>query len=89
MFAVMLLFAMKRISNNMKKILSIIVITIIAVGLFSCEDNSQKRPEVNYLNAQEGIYTKGDTLIINGKKYIKVYGITQCKYGCPVIIEVD
>lgn len=73
----------------MKKILSIIVITIIAVSLFSCEDNSQKRPEVKYLNEQEGIYTKGDTLIINGKKYIKVYGITGCKYGCPVVIEVD
>ena len=73
----------------MKKILSIIAITIITIGLFSCAGSSKKRPEVKYLNAQDGIYTKGDTLRINGKKYIKVYGITNCKYGCPVVIEVD
>lgn len=73
----------------MKKILSIIAITIMAVALFSCAGNSKKRPGVKYLNAQEGIYTKGDTLRINGKKYIKVYGITKCRYGCPVVIEVD
>ncbi len=73
----------------MKKFLSIIAITIVAIGLFSCEDSSEKKPEVKYLNAQHDIYTKGDTLRINGKKYIKVYGITHCKYGCPVIIEVD
>jgi thioredoxin-related protein len=75
----------------MKKILSIIVITIIAVCLFSCGSGHQEIPEVKYkyLNAKEDIYTDGDTLMINGKKYIKVYGITECKYNCPVIIEVE
>lgn len=72
----------------MKKILSIIAITI-AICLFSCAGSSEKKHEVKYLNSQGNIYTKGDTLRINGKKYIKVYGITHCKYGCPVLIEVD
>ena len=73
----------------MKKILGITAITIMAVGLFSCAGSSKERPERKYLNVQGDIYTKGDTLRINGKKYIKVYGITHCKYGCPVLIEVD
>lgn len=61
----------------------------MAVALFSCVDNYEKEPEHKYLNSQGDIYTKGDTLRINGKKYIKVYGITHCKYRCPVLIEVD
>lgn len=73
----------------MKKILSIIAITIMAVALFSCAGSPNEKPERKYLNSQGDIYTKGDTLRINGKKYIKVYGITHCKYGCPVLIEVD
>lgn len=61
----------------------------MVIALFSCAGSSKERPERKYLNAQGDIYTKGDTLRINGKKYIKVYGITHCKYGCPVLIEVD
>lgn len=73
----------------MKKILSIIALTIIAFGLFSCAGSSKGKPGVKYFDTKHEIYTKGDTLKINGKKYIKVYGITNCKYGCPVVIEVD
>jgi len=61
----------------------------MAVALFSCVDSNYREPEHKYLNSQCDIYTKGDTLRINGKKYVKVYGITHCKYGCPVLIEVD
>lgn len=57
---------------------------------FSCSgERKQKVSTIKYLDANEKIFTKGDTLRINGKKYIKVYGITHCKYGCPVLIEVD
>lgn len=61
-------------------------------ALFSCAEDSQEKkskPVIKYLNTQKRIYTKGDTLRINNKKYIRVYGITHCKYGCPVLIEVD
>lgn len=61
----------------------------MVVALFSCAGSSKEKPEVKYLDSQGNIYTKGDTLRINGKKYIKIYGITHCKYGCPVLIEVD
>lgn len=44
----------------MKKILSIIAITIIAVGLFSCAGSSKEKPEVKCLNSKGDIYTKGD-----------------------------
>lgn len=53
----------------------------MAIALFSCtisfETKHAKKDEVKYLNSQGDIYTKGDTLRINGKKYIKVYGITN------------
>ena len=73
----------------MKNILNIALITIIAFAFFSCLGERKQDPTVKYLDVNEKIFTKGDTLRINGKKYIKIYGITHCKYGCPVLIEVD
>lgn len=65
----------------------------MSIALFSCtitfETKDAKKDEVKYLDSQDDIYTKGDTLRINGKKYIKVYGITKCECGCPVVIEID
>lgn len=79
--------------KNLYIFLATFVITITSIALFSCRISCAKKhakeDEVKYLDSQGDIYTKGDTLRINGKKYIKVYGITKCKYGCPVLIEID
>jgi len=40
-----------------------------------------------YLNSNSTAYTRGDTITLDGRKFIKVWGITHCKYGCPVLIE--
>lgn len=61
----------------------------MAFVFFSCLGERKQDSIIKYLDVNEKIFTKGDTLRINGKKYIKVYGITHCKYGCPVLIEVD
>lgn len=61
----------------------------MAFVFFSCSGERKQDSTVKYLDVNEKIFTKGDTLRINGKKYIKIYGITNCKYGCPVLIEVD
>ena len=37
-------------------------------------------------STDEKIY-KGDTITLDGRKFVKVWGITHCKYGCPVLIE--
>ena len=51
------------------------------------ESNKVQKPKYVYLNKDNTIYTKGDTLLIDNRKFIKVYGITHCKYKCPVLIE--
>jgi len=56
--------------------------------LFGCTgNNTTSQPKRTYLGADSTIYTKGDTLTIDNRKFIKVYGVTHCKYGCPVLIE--
>lgn len=69
----------------MKKILFVAMLCVIA--MFSCTSDKNSKPDIKYLNSQQTIYTKGDTLELNGRKYIKVYGVTNCKYACPVLIE--
>ena len=46
-----------------------------------------KQDQKIYLNSDSTAYTKGDTIMLNGRKFIKVWGITHCKYNCPVLIE--
>lgn len=43
--------------------------------------------KIIYLNSDSTAYTKGDTITLDGRKFIKVWGITHCKYNCPVLIE--
>ena len=43
--------------------------------------------KIIYLNSDSTAYTKGDTIMLDGRKFIKVWGITHCKYNCPVLIE--
>lgn len=62
-----------------------------AVALFlSCDELSNtNKPIRYYLDKDSLIYHKGDTLTLNnGNRYLKVYGVTGCKYGCPVLIEL-
>lgn len=50
--------------------------------------NSEQRDQkIYYLNSDSTVYTRGDTIMLDGRKFIKVWGITHCKYGCPVLIE--
>ena len=46
-----------------------------------------KQDQKIYLNSDSTAYTKGDTIMLDNRKFIKVYGITHCKYNCPVLIE--
>ena len=66
----------------------------IIVLLYACansthnSDNSIiQRDQKIYLNSDSTVYTRGDTITLDGRKFIKVWGITHCKYGCPVLIE--
>ena len=43
--------------------------------------------KIIYLNLDSTAYTKGDTIILDNRKFIKVWGITHCNYNCPVLIE--
>ena len=46
-----------------------------------------KQDQKIYLNSDSTAYTKGDTIMLDGRKFIKVWRITHCKYNCPVLIE--
>ena len=46
-----------------------------------------KQDQKIYLNSDSTAYTKDDTIMLNGRKFIKVWGITHCKYNCPVLSE--
>ena len=46
-----------------------------------------KQDQKIYLNSDSTAYTKGDTIMLDNRKFIKVWGITHCKYNCPVLIE--
>ena len=46
-----------------------------------------KQDQKIYLNSDSTAYTKSDTIVLDGRKFIKVWGITHCKYNCPVLIE--
>ena len=58
----------------------------IIVLLYACT-NSIQRDQKIYLNSDSTVYTRGDTITLDGRKFVKVLGITHCKYGCPVLIE--
>ena len=49
--------------------------------------NVIKQDQKIYLNSDSTAYTKGDTIMLDNRKFIKVWGITHCKYNCPVLIE--
>ena len=66
----------------------------IVLLLCGCSNSSHngnkttiKRDQKIYLNSDSTAYTKGDTIMLDGRKFIKVWGITHCKYNCPVLIE--
>ena len=69
--------------------------TWIVLLLYGCSNsmsNSYKTTikrdnKIIYLNSDSTAYTKGDTIVLDGRKFIKVWGITHCKYNCPVLIE--
>lgn len=79
----------------MKKLFGYVL--IIAVLAACSGDNSsngttrENEVKIHYLNSEKTAYTrcvKSDTLVLDGRTFIKVYGVTDCKYGCPVLIEV-
>ena len=79
----------------MRKILGLLfACTICTMSFTSCGNangDSQriaiKKDQKIYLNSDSTAYTRGDTITLDGRKFIKVWGITHCKYGCPVLIE--
>ena len=79
----------------MRKFLSLLfACTICAMSFTSCENANGdgqriaiKKDQKIYLNSDSTAYTRGDTITLDGRKFIKVWGITHCKYGCPVLIE--
>ena len=58
----------------------------IIVLLYACANSTQRDQKI-YLNSDSTVYTRGDTITLDGRKFVKVWGITHCKYGCPVLIE--
>lgn len=66
---------------------SIIVLIYTCIGYKNNDPKIMQRDQKIYLNSDSTVYTKGDTLTLDGRKFIKVWGITHCKYGCPVLIE--
>ena len=77
----------------MRKILSLLfAYTICAMSFTSCgnADGQRivlKKDQKIYLNSDSTVYTRGDTITLDGRKFVKVWGITHCKYNCPVLIE--
>lgn len=77
----------------MRKFLGLLfACTICTMSFTSCGNaNSQriaiKKDQKIYLNSDSTAYTRGDTITLDGRKFVKVWGITHCKYGCPVLIE--
>lgn len=67
--------------------LTICFIWIILL-LCGCSKTTVKQDQkIIYLNSDSTAYTKGDTIMLDNRKFIKVWGITHCKYNCPVLIE--
>lgn len=73
--------------------LVICFIWIIAL-LYACANSTHnsdniiiQRDQKIYLNSDSTVYTRGDTITLDGRKFVKVWGITHCKYRCPVLIE--
>lgn len=67
-------------------------IVLLLYGCSSSMSNNYKTTikrdhKIIYLNSDSTAYTKGDTIVLDGRKFIKVWGITHCKYNCPVLIE--
>lgn len=66
----------------------IIVLMCTCIGYKSNKPGIvMQRDQKIYLNSDSTAYTRGDTITLDGRKFIKVWGITHCKYGCPVLIE--
>lgn len=59
----------------------------IVLLLCGCSNSIRNSHKTIYLNSDSTAYTKGDTIMLDGRKFIKVWGITRCKYNCPVLIE--
>ena len=62
-------------------------IILLFCGCSNSIRNIKQDQKIIYLNPDSTIYTKGDTIMLDGRKFIKVWGITHCKYNCPVLIE--
>ena len=68
---------------------------LIILLLYGCSNSTrngnkttiQQNKKIIYLNSDSTAYTKGDTIMLDGRKFIKAWGITHCKYKCPVVIE--
>ena len=72
----------------MKKIIFILSFIVLLVSC-SCPTSNVKIKQKHYLDKDHTIYHKEDTIRLNnGKTYLKVYGVTYCKYNCPVLIEI-
>ena len=66
------------------------IILLMCTCAYSTQNGDKiimKKDQKIYLNSDSTVYTRGDTLTLDGRKFIKVWGITHCKYGCPVLIE--
>ena len=59
----------------------------IVLLMYGCSNSTRNDQKIIYLNSDSTAYTKGDTIVLDGRKFIKVWGITHCKYNCPVLIE--
>lgn len=66
----------------------------IIVLLYACTNSTHnsdniiiQRDQKIYLNSDSTVYTRGDTITLDGRKLVKIWGITHCKYECPILIE--
>ena len=62
-------------------------IILLLCGCSNSTRNIKQDQKIIYLNQDSTAYTKGDTIMLDGRKFIKVWGITHCKYNCSVLIE--
>ena len=80
----------------MKKLFSFILVSVL---LLACAGNNnadsditiKNGVEIKYLDSAHTSYTRcisEDTIVLEGRTFIKVWGISNCTHHLPILIEV-
>ena len=81
----------------MKKLFSFILVSVL---LLACGSNTNADSsgiairygvKIKYLDSAQTVYTRcipEDTVVLEGRTFIKVWGISNCTHHLPILIEV-